>query len=85
MWVGLIQSLEDFIRKTVTFPGGFAGASDSKEPAYNARDLSLIPGLGRSSEEGDGNSLHCPCLGNSMDRRAWQATQSKGSQRVRHN
>ena len=85
MWVGLIQSLEDLIRKTVTFPKGFAGASDSKKPAYNAGGLSLIPGLGRSSEEGDGNSPHYPCLGNSTDRRAWQATQSMGSQRVRHN
>ena len=74
MWVGLIQSFEGLIRKTVTFPEGFTGASDSKEPACNAGDLSLIPGLGRSSEEGVGISLHYSCLGNSMDRRAWQAT-----------
>ena len=74
MWVGIIQSCEGLIRKTATFPEGFTGASDSKEPACNAGDLSLIPGLGRSSEEGDGNSLHYSCLGNSMDRRAWRAT-----------
>ena len=32
------------------------------------------PGLGRSSEEGNGNPLHCSCLQNSMDRGAWWAT-----------
>ena len=31
---------------------GFPGDSDSKEPACNAGDLGLIPGLGGSPEEG---------------------------------
>ena len=31
----------------------------------------LIPGLGRSSGEGNGYPLQCSCLGNPMDRRAW--------------
>ena len=39
----------------------------------NAGDASLIPGSGRSSGEGNGNSLQCSCLGNSMGREAWQA------------
>ena len=30
----------------------------------------LIPGLGRSSGEGNGYPLQCSCLGNSMSRRA---------------
>ena len=30
------------------------GGSDSKECAYNAGDLGLIPGLGRSPGEGNG-------------------------------
>ena len=34
----------------------------------------LIPGLGRSSGEGNGNPLWYSCLENSMDRGAWQAT-----------
>ena len=34
----------------------------------NARDLSSIPGLGRSPREGNGNPLQCSCLGNPMDR-----------------
>ena len=37
-------------------------------------DTGLIPGLGRSPREGNGNSLQYSCLENSMDREAWQAT-----------
>ena len=40
----------------------------------NARDEGSIPGLGRSPEEGNGNPLQYFCLGNPMDRGAWQAT-----------
>ena len=36
---------------------GFHGSSASKESAYNARDPSLIPGLGRSPGEGIGYVL----------------------------
>ena len=46
----------------------------SKESASNAGDPGLIPGLGRSSGEGNGNPLQYSCLENPMDRRAWQAT-----------
>jgi len=34
----------------------------------------LIPGSGRCPGEGNGNPLQYSCLGNLMDRRAWQAT-----------
>ena len=37
--------------------GGFPCGSDSKESAYNAEDLGLIPGLGRCPGGGNGNSL----------------------------
>ena len=37
--------------------GVFPGVSGSKESAHNARDPSLIPGLGRSPGEGNGNFL----------------------------
>ena len=47
--------------------------SKGKESACNAGDLGLIPGLGRSSREGNGNPLQYSCLENSMDREAWWA------------
>ena len=52
------------------FPGGL----DGKESTCNAGDLDLIPGLGRSPGEGNGNPLQYSCLENSMDRGAWRAT-----------
>ena len=48
---------------------GFPGGSVVKNPPANARDLGSIPGLGRSSGEGNGNSLQYSCLGNPRDRR----------------
>ena len=53
---------------------GFPGGSDSKESACNAGDLGLIPGLGRSPEEGNDNPLQYSCLENPMDRGAWWVT-----------
>ena len=52
--------------------------------AGDIRDLSLIPGLRRSPGEGNGNPLQYSCLGNPMDRGAWQATVVPGVARVRH-
>ena len=40
----------------------------------DGRDISLIPGSGRSPGVGNGNLLQYSCLGNPMDRGAWQAT-----------
>ena len=51
----------------------------SKESACNAGDVGLIPGWGRSSGGGNGNSRQCPCLGSPIDRGAWRALQSMGS------
>jgi len=45
-----------------------------KKSACNAGDLGLIPGLGRSPGEGNGNPLQYSCLGNPMDRGAWWVT-----------
>ena len=53
---------------------GFPGGSVGKESACNVGDLGLIPGLGRSPGEGNGNPLQYSCLENSMDRRAWRVT-----------
>ena len=38
--------------------------------AGDARDVSLIPGTGRSPDVGNGNPLQYSCLGNPMDRGA---------------
>jgi len=51
-----------------------AAAADGKRSACNAGDPGLIPGLGRSPGEGNGNPLQYPCLENPMDRGAWRAT-----------
>ena len=49
------------------FPGGSNGKVSAGEPGS-------IPGLGRSSEEGNGTPLQYSCLENPMDRGVWQAT-----------
>ena len=41
--------------------------------AGDARDAGSIPGLGRSSRVGNGNSLQYSCLENPMDGGAWWA------------
>ena len=41
------------VKQHIDFPGG----SDGKVSAYNVGDLGLIPGLGRSPGEGNGNPL----------------------------
>ena len=51
---------------------GFPGSS-GKESACNTGDLSSIPGLGRSPREGNGNPFQYSCLGNPINREAWQA------------
>ena len=62
-------------------PGGYHRASPNgsagEEFAFRAgetEDSGLIPGLGRSPGEGNGNSLQYSCLGNPTDRGAWWAT-----------
>ena len=45
-----------------------------KNYAYNVRDPSSIPWLGRFPEEGNGYPFQYSCLENSMDRGAWWAT-----------
>ena len=42
----------------------FSAGSDSKAFAYNAGDLGLIPGSGKSPGEGNGNLLQYSCLEN---------------------
>ena len=52
----------------------FPGGSDGKESAIcNVGDPGLIPELGRSPGEGNGNPLQYSCLENPMHRGAWWA------------
>ena len=53
---------------------GFPGDSVVKNPPANTGDAGLIPGLGRSPEEGNGNPLQYSCLGNPMDKGVWLIT-----------
>ena len=69
-----------FVELALRIRGGGGGASQVtlvvKNPPANAREarnLSSIPGWGRSPGEGIGNLLQYSCLENSTDRGAWQA------------
>ena len=54
---------------------GFPGGASGKEPVCQCRrDVGLIPELGRSLGEGNGNPFQYSCLENPMDRGAWRAT-----------
>ena len=53
----------------LAFSGGLVG----KKPTCNAGNLGSISGSGRSPGEGNGNPLQYSCLGNPMDKGAWQA------------
>ena len=54
----------------MAFPGGTV----VQNPSANVGDAGSIPGLGRSTGEGNDNSLQYSCLGNPMDRGACWAT-----------
>ena len=54
--------------------GDICSGSAVKNPPVSVRDMSSIPGSGRSLGEGNGNPLQYSCLGNSMNRGAWRTT-----------
>ena len=60
------QVVYDMYMFGVDFPGG----SEGKASVYNPGDPDLIPGLGRSPGERNGNPLQYYCLENPMDRGA---------------
>ena len=80
---GEIQRSTVLLLKCVTSISFFPNSSVGQETFCNAGDSGLIPGLGRSPEEGNGNPLQYSCLENPMDGGAWWVT-VHGSQRVRH-
>ena len=53
---------------------GFPGGPVVKNLPANAGDVGSVPGSGRSPGEENGNPLQYSCLGNPMDRGAWQTT-----------
>ena len=60
---------EDMLEKEKNTHSGVLGppsGSSGKESTCNAGDLGLIPGLGRSPEEGHGNPLQYSCLENPL-------------------
>ena len=62
--LGLINTLLWSVCVYVCFaPGAFPGGSVVKKYAHNSGDLGLIPGLGRSPGEGNGNLLQYSCHG----------------------
>jgi len=56
------------------FSWGFPDGSVLKNPLANAGNTSSISGSGRSPGGGNSNLLQYSCLGNPMDRGAWQTT-----------
>ena len=58
--------------------------TEKKNLPASVGDVSSTPGLGRSLGVGNGNPLRYSCLENPMDRGAWQAIKSMGSQRAGH-
>ena len=70
------------VKSVIRFPGGTV-VGNLPANAEDARDVSLIRGLGRFLGGGNGNLLQYSCLENSMDRGAWQAI-VHGITRVRH-
>ena len=52
---------------------GQPNGSEGKESAYDARDMAVVPGSGRSPGGENGNPLQYSCLGNPKNRGAWRA------------
>ena len=61
-------------KEEVTFHVGLPSWLSGKKSPCNAGDAGLIPVLGRSPGEGNGNPLQYSCLENPMNSEAWQAT-----------
>ena len=63
--------------------------SDGKEPACNAGNPGSVPGLGRSSGEGNGSPLQHSCPESSMDsrlvgHRPWNGKESDTTGQLMH-
>ena len=78
--LGTITTILSFFCHQTPFQGkicvseGFPGDLVVKNLPANAGDTDSIPGSGRCPGGGNGNLLRYSCLGNAMERGAWQAT-----------
>ena len=63
----------------------FPVGSVVNNPPASEGDTGSTPGLQRFPGEGNGNPLQYSCLGNPMDREAWQATVQWVAKRSGHN
>ena len=69
--------------KRIIIGDDIPGSSDNKESACSVGDQGLIPGIGKSPGEGNGNPLQYSCLENSMTEEPGRL-HCMGSQRLRH-
>ena len=60
-----------FVDKVMSLLFNILFRTQMVKPAYNVGDPGSIPGLGRSSGEGNGNLLQYSYLENPMDGGAW--------------
>ena len=60
--------------KLISLISGLPRWPSGKESTCKEGDLVSIPGSGRFPGEGNGNPPQYSCLGNPMEREAWQAT-----------
>ena len=70
-------SINSYLLTPTKFQRDFPGGAVVKNLPVSAGAMGavgLIPGLGRSLVEGNGNPLQYPCLENSTDRGAWRST-----------
>ena len=73
LWLNPMNSSQPLTYLLLTCPT-FPGGSVAKNSPANAGDVGSIPGSGRSSGGRHDTRLQYYCLGNPMDRGAWQAT-----------
>ena len=68
--------MESFLQRVLFSSNVLSGLArwlSGKEPPASEGDTGLVPLLGRSPGEGNGNTLQYSCLGNPTGRGAWQA------------
>ena len=79
----LLLPRTNFISRTSLVAQLVKNPPTMQENACHEENLGSIPGSGRPLGEGNGNPFQNSCLGNPMDRGAWQAT-VHGVTRVGH-
>ena len=77
----MIHKTREILYLTYYYKGyRFPGGSDGKESTCSVGDLGLIPRLGRSPGQGNGNPLQYSCLENSMERGGGQGAVHGGAE-----